>query len=153
MGLFNALVALFRAALLSLSALAVVNASTTRYHSPATSKSFAGVNDYFLHGTSHEDQSRYVKTIASWGVKVVRLWGECCFISHKMIVGLNRQEFGLLRSRAARSLSSDVCNIKADLSIAYRQSATTYDLTESKNSNACAWYMPERQFNSQHLSP
>ncbi|KAF1986872.1 glycoside hydrolase family 5 protein [Aulographum hederae CBS 113979] len=41
---------------------------------PRASKSFAGSNNYYLHGLPVADQTAYVQTLASWGVKVVRLW-------------------------------------------------------------------------------
>lgn len=39
------------------------------------SKSFAGSNLYFLHALPLADQTSYVKALAGWGVKVLRLWG------------------------------------------------------------------------------
>ncbi|GME26543.1 putative beta- -mannanase protein [Neofusicoccum parvum] len=38
------------------------------------SPSWAGSNLYFLHALPAAEQSRYIDTLASWGVKVVRLW-------------------------------------------------------------------------------
>lgn len=40
------------------------------------SSSWAGGNLYFLHGLDGETQSAYIETLAGWGVKVLRLWGE-----------------------------------------------------------------------------
>lgn len=38
--------------------------------------SWAGSNLYFLHGLDADTQSLYIETLAAWGVKVLRLWGE-----------------------------------------------------------------------------
>lgn len=43
--------------------------------SRAVAKSFAGSNEYFLHALPEAEQKEYVKTLAGWGVKVLRLWG------------------------------------------------------------------------------
>lgn len=43
--------------------------------SDAASHSFAGANNYFLHATSHAIQEQYISELASWGTKLVRLWG------------------------------------------------------------------------------
>lgn len=40
------------------------------------SPSWAGSNLYFLHGLDAATQSAYIETLAGWGVKVLRLWGE-----------------------------------------------------------------------------
>jgi len=40
------------------------------------SSSFAGSNEYFLHALPAAEQKTYVETLAGWGVKVLRLWGE-----------------------------------------------------------------------------
>lgn len=37
---------------------------------------WAGSNLYFLHALPIAEQERYINTLASWGVKVIRLWGE-----------------------------------------------------------------------------
>ena len=41
----------------------------------ASSPSFAGSDNYFLHGVSSSEQARYISTLNTWGVKVLRLWG------------------------------------------------------------------------------
>lgn len=41
-----------------------------------TSNSFAGSNLYFLHGLSGSEQDDYINTMASYGAKVLRIWGE-----------------------------------------------------------------------------
>jgi mannan endo-1,4-beta-mannosidase len=41
-----------------------------------TSTSFAGSNEYFLHALSASEQKTYIETLAGWGAKVIRLWGE-----------------------------------------------------------------------------
>lgn len=46
------------------------------------SPSWAGSNLYFLHALPAAEQSRYIDTLASWGVKVVRLWGEFPALIH-----------------------------------------------------------------------
>lgn len=38
--------------------------------------SFAGSNLYFLHALPQDEQKAYVETLAGWGAKVLRLWGE-----------------------------------------------------------------------------
>lgn len=40
----------------------------------ATSKSWAGTSCYFLQGMSAADQQSYLQTLASSGIKVIRLW-------------------------------------------------------------------------------
>ncbi|OJD39044.1 beta-mannanase [Diplodia corticola] len=40
------------------------------------SHSWAGSNPYSLHALPAAEQSRYIDTLASWGVQVVRLWGK-----------------------------------------------------------------------------
>lgn len=62
------------------------------------SSSFAGSNEYFLHALSEAEQKTYVETLAGWGVKVLRLWGELAtvlypvFYSSKafMLIALQR---------------------------------------------------------------
>jgi mannan endo-1,4-beta-mannosidase len=39
------------------------------------STSFAGSNEYFLHALPTSEQKTYIETLAEWGGKVVRLWG------------------------------------------------------------------------------
>ncbi len=41
----------------------------------ANSKSFGGSNNYFIHGVSDYEREQWVNTLADWGAKVVRLWG------------------------------------------------------------------------------
>lgn len=40
----------------------------------SASNSFAGTNNYFLHGLPTSDQDTYLSTLSSWGVKLIRLW-------------------------------------------------------------------------------
>ena len=40
------------------------------------SVSFAGSNNYYLHGLSAQDQTEYIQGLQSAGAKVVRLWGK-----------------------------------------------------------------------------
>src|SRR5271154_1860657 len=40
-----------------------------------SSPSFAGSDNYFLHGVSSSEQARYISTLNAWGAKVLRLWG------------------------------------------------------------------------------
>jgi hypothetical protein len=40
-----------------------------------SSPSFAGSDNYFLHGVSSSEQARYISTLNTWGAKVLRLWG------------------------------------------------------------------------------
>jgi len=40
-----------------------------------SSNSWAGTNNYYVHGLSASDQASYISTLKSYGTKVVRLWG------------------------------------------------------------------------------
>jgi hypothetical protein len=40
-----------------------------------TSNSFAGSNNYYLHGLLPQEQADYIEAIQADGAKVVRLWG------------------------------------------------------------------------------
>ncbi|KAI3396839.1 hypothetical protein diail_11610 [Diaporthe ilicicola] len=55
--------------------LAVVTGSCSRLEAAKRdSPSWAGSNLYFLHGLTGDQQSDYIDTLASWGVKAIRLW-------------------------------------------------------------------------------
>ncbi|KAI9741773.1 MAG: hypothetical protein M1834_000159 [Cirrosporium novae-zelandiae] len=56
------------------SALTILHCAFAAPFSNNTFSSFAGSNNYFLHGLSVEEQTTYVQTLAGWGAKVVRLW-------------------------------------------------------------------------------
>jgi Na+-transporting NADH:ubiquinone oxidoreductase subunit NqrE len=43
------------------------------------SNSWAGSNNYFIHAASASEQETWVNTLADWGAKVVRLWGNFHF--------------------------------------------------------------------------
>lgn len=62
------------------AALAVTLAIAPAVCSPANharnSPSWAGSNLYFLHALPADEQSRYIDTLADWGVKALRLWGK-----------------------------------------------------------------------------
>lgn len=53
-----------------LTLLTIVSANPMKRNS----HSWAGTNNYFLHGLSDSDQTNYINSLASDGVKVVRLW-------------------------------------------------------------------------------
>lgn len=40
----------------------------------SATQSFAGTNNYFLHGLPPSEQEAYLSVLSSWGAKVVRLW-------------------------------------------------------------------------------
>ena len=42
----------------------------------ATPKSFAGANNYFIHGADDATQDLWIKTLKDAGAKMVRLWGK-----------------------------------------------------------------------------
>lgn len=39
------------------------------------STSWAGTNNYYIHGLSAEEQTSYINALKGFGTKVIRLWG------------------------------------------------------------------------------
>ena len=61
---------------MSLTLMFLLQTALATFLQARTSNSFAGSNNFYLHGLLPQEQADYIQALQVDGAKVVRLWGE-----------------------------------------------------------------------------